>query len=96
MTVPAVPDAAGLVVRAYRFALDPTVVQVQQLRSHCGAARFAFDHLLAAVKVNLDQRSAERSYGIAEQDLTRRWTGRPMGCASPGTGSRTRRRRGGR
>ena len=38
--------------------------------SHCGAARFAFNHMLAAVVVNLDQRSAERSYGIAERELT--------------------------
>ena len=40
------------------------------LESHCGAARFAFNHMLDVVKTNLDQRSAERSYGIAEQDLT--------------------------
>ena len=40
------------------------------LESHCGAARFAFNHMLGVVKANLDQRSAERSYGIAEQELT--------------------------
>jgi putative transposase len=41
------------------------------------AARFAFNHMLDVVKKNLDQRAAERSYGIAErsygiaeQDLT--------------------------
>ncbi len=31
---------------------------------HAGAARFAFNHHLARVKANLDQRSAEASYGI--------------------------------
>ena len=63
-----VPD--GWVAQAYRFALDPTPAQVSMLESHCGAARFAFNHMLGVVKANLEQRSAERSYGIAEQDLT--------------------------
>ncbi len=31
-------DAAPTMLRAYRFALDPTPAQEQQLRSHCGAA----------------------------------------------------------
>ena len=63
-------DAPATLVRGYRFALDPTIEEDQRLRSHCGAARFAFNHMLAAVVVNLDQRSAERSYGIAERELT--------------------------
>ena len=58
------------VVRAYRFALDPTRAQDQQMRAHCGAARFAFNHMLGEVKRNLDQRAAERSYGIADNQLT--------------------------
>jgi hypothetical protein len=62
--------SSEVVVRGYRYALDPTPAQDQQLRSHCGAARFAFNHMLAAVKINLDQRRAESSYGIAEADLT--------------------------
>jgi putative transposase len=60
----------GWVAQAYRFALDPTPDQVSMLESHCGAARFAFNHMLGVVKANLDQRSAERSYGIAEDELT--------------------------
>jgi putative transposase len=63
-----IPD--GCVVQAYRFALDPTPDQVSALESHCGAARFAFNHMLGVVKANLDQRSAERSYGVAEDALT--------------------------
>ena len=63
-----VPD--GWVAQAYRFALDPTPAQVSMLESHCGAARFAFNHMLGVVKANLDQRSAERSYGITEEALT--------------------------
>ncbi len=58
------------IVRAYRYALDPTPVQEQTFLSHCGAKRFAFNHMLALVKANLSQRDAERSYGIAEADLT--------------------------
>ncbi|WP_327100903.1 IS607 family element RNA-guided endonuclease TnpB [Nocardia vinacea] len=58
------------VLQAYRFALDPTEAQEQMLRSHCGAQRKAFNWGLALVKANLDQRAAERSYGIADVELT--------------------------
>ena len=63
-----IPD--GWRAQAYRFALDPSPDQVRVLQSHCGAARFAFNHLLDVVKANLDQRAAERCYGVADQDLT--------------------------
>lgn len=58
------------VMQAYRYALDPTPEQEIRLRSHCGAQRFAFNWGLATVQANLAQRAAERSYGIAEPDLT--------------------------
>jgi hypothetical protein len=35
-----------------------------------GAARFAFNWELAQVRANLAQRAAERSYGVADEDLT--------------------------
>lgn len=57
-------------VQAYRFALDPTREQERTLRSHCGAQRRAFNWGLGVVKANLDQRAAERSYGIVEDELT--------------------------
>ena len=60
----------GWTAQAYRFALDPTAAQVGMLESHCGAARFAFNHMLAVVKANLDQRAAERSYGLGKDALT--------------------------
>jgi putative transposase len=63
-----VPD--GWMMQAYRFALDPTPSQAGALASHAGAARFAHNHMLALVKSVMDQRAAERSYGIAEHDLT--------------------------
>jgi hypothetical protein len=60
----------GWVSQGYRFALAPTPAQLAMLESHCGAARFAFNDMLGVVKANLDQRGAERSYGVAEGDLT--------------------------
>lgn len=60
----------GWTVQAYRFALDPSAVEVRALESHCGAARFAFNHMLAHVKAVLDQRAAEKSYGISGEGLT--------------------------
>lgn len=60
----------GWVAQAYRFGLDPTPIQLRVLASHAGAARFAHNHMLALVKAVNDQRAAERSYGIAEDQLT--------------------------
>ncbi|MFE6919554.1 IS607 family element RNA-guided endonuclease TnpB [Nocardia sp. NPDC057663] len=61
---------SGWVVQAYRFALDPTPTQHRALVSHSGAARFAHNHMLALVKAVMDQRAAERSYGIGVDELT--------------------------
>ncbi|AEF42586.1 IS607 family element RNA-guided endonuclease TnpB [Hoyosella subflava] len=63
-----VPD--GWVLQAYQYALDPTQAQTAVLESHAGGARFAYNTMLRAVKANLAQRDAERSYGIADADLT--------------------------
>ena len=57
-------------LQAFRFALDPTPVQARALASHCGAGRVAFNAGLARVKRCLDQQEAERSYGVAEAELT--------------------------
>src|SRR5262249_2502130 len=56
--------------QAYRYALDPSPAQARSLRSHAGAARFARNHMLALVKATLEQRAAEKTYGITEADLT--------------------------
>lgn len=61
---------AGLTMAAYRFALDPTVEQVAALRSHCGAARKAFNWGLALVKAVMEQRQAEATYGMSGGGLT--------------------------
>ncbi|GAS88964.1 IS607 family element RNA-guided endonuclease TnpB [Mycolicibacterium brisbanense] len=60
----------GWTAQGYRFALDPTPTQLRELASHAGAARFAHNHMLALVKAVMDQRAAERSYGIGEAELT--------------------------
>ncbi len=60
----------GWTVQAYRFAVAPTAAQTAALESHAGAARFAYNTMLAAVKANLGQREAERSYGIDDAGLT--------------------------
>ncbi|MDS1272700.1 IS607 family element RNA-guided endonuclease TnpB, partial [Lipingzhangella sp. LS1_29] len=58
------------VTQAYRFALDLTPAQERDLARHAGAARLAYNWGLARITANLSQREAERSYGIADADLT--------------------------
>lgn len=57
-------------ILAFRFALDLNQAQTAAALSHVGACRFAYNHMLALVKTNLSQREAERTYGIADDDLT--------------------------
>jgi putative transposase len=66
----------GFVVQAFRFALDPNARQDAALRSHCGAARAAYNWAVAQVTASWWQRRAESTYGIAEEDLTpwRSWS----------------------
>jgi putative transposase len=45
------------VLQAYRFALDPSPAQARDLERHAGAARFAYDWALVAVKANIGQSS---------------------------------------
>lgn len=61
---------SGFVVQAYRFALDPNVGQEQALRSHCGAARAAYNWAVGWVTASWWQRKAEESYGVPEEALT--------------------------
>jgi putative transposase len=43
----------------FRFCLDPTVEQCEVLARHAGAARFAFNQCLQAVKTALTQRKRD-------------------------------------
>jgi hypothetical protein len=63
-----IPD--GWTAQAYRFALDPSPARERAFRSHAGAARKAYNTMLALVKATMGQRQAERSHGIAEAGLT--------------------------
>ncbi|MFH8383337.1 IS607 family element RNA-guided endonuclease TnpB [Kitasatospora sp. NPDC018058] len=63
-------ERPGFVVQAYRFALDPNVEQEAALRSHCGAARAAYNWAVSWVEASWWQRKAEESYGIPEAELT--------------------------
>lgn len=63
-----VPD--GWTAQAYRYALDPSQAQQRAFRSHAGGARKAYNTMLGLVKAVMDQRAAERSYGVAGVDLT--------------------------
>ncbi|MGW1170593.1 IS607 family element RNA-guided endonuclease TnpB [Streptomyces sp. NPDC002550] len=57
-------------VQAYRFALDPNAAQDAALRSHCGAARTAYNWAVGWVEASWWQRRAEESYGVPEAELT--------------------------
>jgi putative transposase len=60
----------AVVIQSYRFALDPSLAQAEALRSHCGAQRFAYNWGLDLIKAVMDQRAAEASYCIADEELT--------------------------
>ncbi|MEO3929041.1 IS607 family element RNA-guided endonuclease TnpB [Micromonosporaceae bacterium B7E4] len=57
-------------IQAYRFALDLNPGQERDVLAHAGAARVAYNWALARVKAVMDQRVAERSYGVADDRLT--------------------------
>ncbi|WP_164842814.1 helix-turn-helix domain-containing protein, partial [Actinoplanes solisilvae] len=57
-------------IQAYRFALDLTPGQERDVLAHAGAARVAHNWALARVKAVMDQRTAERSYGVPDELLT--------------------------
>lgn len=52
------------VIQAYRFTLDPTRAQEATLRSHAGAARFAWNWGLARCK---ERYAAERRWYTAPE-----------------------------
>ncbi len=57
-------------IQVYRFALDLTPAQDRAVLAHAGAARVAYNWALARVKAVMDQRAAERTYGIPDELLT--------------------------
>jgi putative transposase len=61
--------AAARVVQGYRFALNPTPAQERALRSHAGAARFAWNWGLAKCR----ERSAAEGGWYSAIDLHKAW-----------------------
>lgn len=57
------------ILRAYRFALDPTKAQLEALARHAGAARWAFNHALAA-KVAAHSEWRAQVAALVEQGAT--------------------------
>ncbi|MFI6263801.1 IS607 family element RNA-guided endonuclease TnpB [Micromonospora sp. NPDC051006] len=57
-------------IQAYRFALDLTPAKERAVLAHAGAARLAYNWSLGRVRAVMDQRAAERTYGVADDQLT--------------------------
>ncbi|MFF5234967.1 IS607 family element RNA-guided endonuclease TnpB [Dactylosporangium sp. NPDC000521] len=57
-------------IQAYRYALDLNPGQERDVLAHAGAARVAHNWALARVKAVMDQRAAERTYGVPDELLT--------------------------
>ena len=57
-------------IQAYRFALDLNPSQERAVLAHAGAARVAHNWALARVKAVMDQRAAECTYGVPEEQRT--------------------------
>ncbi|WP_093180728.1 RNA-guided endonuclease TnpB family protein [Sanguibacter gelidistatuariae] len=66
-----------MTLQGFRLELAPTPEQAGRLSAHEGLHRVVFNHCLARVKAVMDQRAAERSYGIVDADLTpvQSWSG---------------------
>ena len=59
-----------VIVRAYKFALKPTATQERKLRQHTGAARFAYNRLVAQWRDDIHTRIEEKERGVSEDELT--------------------------
>ncbi|WP_307832518.1 RNA-guided endonuclease TnpB family protein [Planomonospora sp. ID91781] len=61
--------------QGYRIELAPTPAQRTRLAQHAGLARVAENFYLEKIRAALDQRTAEATYGIPDEQLTRvPWT----------------------
>ena len=56
----------------FRFTLDPTASQVEGLRRHVGAARFAYNQCLRGVLTKLEEKAAKKATG---EDASVPWSG---------------------
>lgn len=58
------------ITQVVKLRLEPSSAQVELLGGYCGTGRAAYNTLLWQLKANLGQRAAEKTYGIADVDLT--------------------------
>ena len=68
---PLEPDPATgktTVVKAYKYAIDPTPAQVQQLQSHLGGSRYAYNTMLAMLYDNWNQIKTEKIAGTQQTE----------------------------
>ncbi|MBG0816038.1 RNA-guided endonuclease TnpB family protein [Planomonospora sp. ID82291] len=56
--------------QGFRIELDPTPAQRARLGRHAGLSRVVENFCLEKVRAALDQREAEKTYGVDEKDLT--------------------------
>ena len=59
-----------VIVRAYKFALNPTPSQEQKLRQHTGGARFVYNYLISQWHDDIHTRIEEKERGVSEDELT--------------------------
>lgn len=59
-----------IVRQGYRIELGPTLEQRARLSQHAGLSRVVENFCLEKVKAALEQREAEKTYGIPDSDLT--------------------------
>ena len=59
-----------VIVRAYKFALNPTPSQEQKLRQHTGGARFVYNYLISRWHDDIHTRIEEKERGVSEDELT--------------------------
>jgi putative transposase len=55
---------------SFRFAFDPTSDRARRFAMFAGARRYAFNHHVARVKANLEQRSHERETRVDKDQMT--------------------------
>ena len=60
----------NVIVRAYKFALKPTMSQEQKLRQHTGATRFVYNRLIAQWRDDIHARIEEKERGVPDDELT--------------------------
>ncbi|WP_425953731.1 IS607 family element RNA-guided endonuclease TnpB [Xylanimonas sp. McL0601] len=59
-----------MTLQGFRVELAPMPAQADRLAQHAGLHRVVFNHCLAHVQAVMGQRAAERTYGIADDQLT--------------------------